>query len=481
MKPPFEKTHDITSVNFHARELEIFGQVLTDATAAAFPNEFPREGSRYDKVYVLFLSWEGDLLGVSREIAELRDVFRHSYHYNTEEWHIPNIRSHNSLVQRISEFLEDYEDRENLLIVYYAGHGCLNDDRQLVGACHATPTMKWLGIQNMLEQAESDVLILLDCCAGASSASEAGSGVTEVIAACGFETLAPGVSEHSFTRILIDELRYWCGNPSHSVAMLHMRLLAAMKHWKPRSSRTRDDERRKTPVHTLLGNQGHSRSIQLIPLPLRPPLLAELPVFPAERPSSQSSGSHGGSPGNSDGNNPDSSQSSTSHVWSDPDFRAPKVLISLALEEDQWLSPNAWAEWLENIPAKVKSACVEGVYRSYSTLMLLSIPVAAWDMLPEDPAVNFVGFVRPDNLLQNAPLKSLLGECSISGQAQTLPIPSDSSLQRVSEVEERQYTNNSSWHSLHPVEPKELVQRSFHSIQPKEMLNDNGCFDYFKD
>ena len=61
----------------------------------------------------------------------------------------------------------------------------------------------------MLQEAHSDVLILLDCCAAASSVVEAGSGVTEPKAACGFETVAPGVGQHSFTRSLIEELDFW--------------------------------------------------------------------------------------------------------------------------------------------------------------------------------------------------------------------------------------------------------------------------------
>lgn len=133
MKPPLSRTHDISSVNFHVRDLETFGQTLSCATAAAFPNETSGR-SRYDEAHVLFLSWMDDLLGVSKEIAELRDVFRQSYHYNTEEWHIPSNRSHNALVKHMSEFLDAHEDRKTLLIVYYAGHGRLNDDRQLVGA-----------------------------------------------------------------------------------------------------------------------------------------------------------------------------------------------------------------------------------------------------------------------------------------------------------------------------------------------------------
>ena len=50
----------------------------------------------------------------------------------------------------------------------------MNDDRQCVWACTESadaPTIQWSGLQSMLEHAESDVLILLDCCAAASSVS----------------------------------------------------------------------------------------------------------------------------------------------------------------------------------------------------------------------------------------------------------------------------------------------------------------------
>ena len=134
MKPSSSRTHDISSVNFHVRDLATFGETLTCATAAAFPTSVPSKRSRYIRVQVLLISWEEDLLGVSKEIAGLRDVFQRTYYYDTEEWQIPSIRSHNSLVRRLTDFLAAYEDRETLLIVYHAGHGRLNDDRQLIGA-----------------------------------------------------------------------------------------------------------------------------------------------------------------------------------------------------------------------------------------------------------------------------------------------------------------------------------------------------------
>ena len=250
----------------------------------------------------------------------------------------------------------------------------------------------------MLEQAESDVLILLDCCCGASSAAEAGNGVTEVIAACGFETWAPGVGQHSFTRTLIDELGYWSNDACQSVAMLHMRVLSSMKHIKPRTWNSIREEQRKTPIYSVLSNEGAPRSIELKPLTQRVPHVVELPTSSTVCPASAA--------GTLDHPLSGLTQHSLSQVWPDPEFKYPKVLISLALDEDQWLSTGRWAEWLSSVPAVATSAKVEGIYKSDSTLVLLSLPVAIWDMLPEDSAVKFLGFVRSENLMHAMDLAS---------------------------------------------------------------------------
>ena len=38
------------------------------------------------------------------------------------------------------------------------------------------------------------------------------------------------------------------------------------------------------------------------------------------------------------------------------------------------------------------------MYRSNSTLLLASVSIAIWDMLPDHPATNFVGFISSENL-----------------------------------------------------------------------------------
>ena len=49
MKPLLERTHDISFVKFHVRDLETFGATLTCATATTFPNKILEGGFRSDK------------------------------------------------------------------------------------------------------------------------------------------------------------------------------------------------------------------------------------------------------------------------------------------------------------------------------------------------------------------------------------------------------------------------------------------------
>ena len=261
-------------------------------------------------------------------------------------------------------------------------------------------TVQWSGLQNILEHAESDVLVLLDCCAAASWTSGAGSGVTEIIAACGFESWAPGVGEHSFTRSLIDELKYWARSHTLSVALLHNKVLSRIKYWKPRFGAIGDNERRKTPVYIVIANEGRQRSIELRPLKPEAPIIMEPPTTQKQNSHSGSSSSSGTDSIIIDEDVSMSSQSSLELVWLDPDFCSPKALISLALKEDQYLRIDDWVDWLRSVPALVKYARVDGKYKSGSPLLLLTIPIVIWDLLPADPAINFVGFVNSHNLIQ---------------------------------------------------------------------------------
>lgn len=94
----------------------------------------------------------------------------------------------------------------------------------------------------------------------------------------------------------------------------------------------------------------------------------------------------------------DSDPESLNACTTNGNYKIPHVLISLALEEDQGIiDAVSCRRWLGDFPALVKYATVEGVYRSYSTLVMLSVPVMIWDLLRGDPACSFVGFLVSPN------------------------------------------------------------------------------------
>ncbi|KAG4442442.1 hypothetical protein IFR05_002044 [Cadophora sp. M221] len=76
----------------------------------------------------------------------------------------------------------------------------------------------------------------------------------------------------------------------------------------------------------------------------------------------------------------------------------PHVLITLQLEEDQPLDAKQCARWLDNFPLLAKWVKVEAIFPSYSTLMILSVPMPIWDMLPDNPACCFIGYVTAPKL-----------------------------------------------------------------------------------
>jgi hypothetical protein len=239
-------------------------------------------------------------------------------------------------------------------------------------------------------------LLLLDCCFAASAAPIAGRAITETIAACGWEAIAPAPGRWSFTSALIEVLDEWIDH-SFSVAMLHSKVLSVLKHELPerRGQKKRKVECRRTPVYIHTSAEPGTPSINLSRLRSKesPEDKTKVGVqvgsdgqvsFEAENPQ----------------NKPDA-YSLDDLTSSEPtgNLKVPHVLISLALCEDQELELKACSEWLAAFPALAKYAKVKGVYRSHSTLIIASVPVIIWDLLPENRACSFIGYVTSDNLL----------------------------------------------------------------------------------
>ena len=222
-----------------------------------------------------------------------------------------------------------------------------------------------------------------------------------MIAACGFETWAPGVGRFSFTRGLIDELTRWSHNVTLSVATLHSKLLTYVKG-RRRFEPSTPYEERKTPIYVQLSNASGRKSITLSPLRTTASSSYELAgSLVQEEHSSISSAMSGDGQSSSNLGSSQTSQSSLGQMWPDEDFQHPRVLLSLQLEEDQRMLTTEWIEWVKSVPAIVKYTRIQGIYRSTSMLLLLTMPLALWDLLPKDPAATFIAFIQSKNLVQD--------------------------------------------------------------------------------
>jgi hypothetical protein len=203
------------------------------------------------------------------------------------------------------------------------------------GLCWIITTLKWM----------STWLYIIDACYSCSIAVES---PRETLAACAIEMKSDSRTKdlQSFTPAFCQTIR---ANPSPAtVAQIHARLIS---QWQNDS---KDNHLQTIPVHKAAASFD-TPSIILAP--------SNVP--------------------------PKSDQSDTA-----------KVLITVKL--DDRIPPNLaeWRNWLRRqIPSNVAEIGVEGVFEANPKVVLLRLPVAIWDMLPDHDAYSFVGYVRSSNLV----------------------------------------------------------------------------------
>jgi hypothetical protein len=169
------------------------------------------------------------------QLQEVNDLFRDRFHFRTEIVEL-DIRSkpQHQLNQRVTRFVESSDSPNNLLIVYYSGHGVYMDlenylqmrasmtrgyGSDLIQDAHAN----WNKVEEILrsEDVEADVLAIMDTCyssdltqrrpiasypaPGAVRSDQ--SRLFEVMSACGIDETTASPGPYSFTRALIDSLK----------------------------------------------------------------------------------------------------------------------------------------------------------------------------------------------------------------------------------------------------------------------------------
>ena len=57
------------------------------------------------------------------ELTRLKNVFESHFRFNTEQWDIPSLQSARALQTKLYDFQDAHQSEDELLIVYYNGHG----------------------------------------------------------------------------------------------------------------------------------------------------------------------------------------------------------------------------------------------------------------------------------------------------------------------------------------------------------------------
>ena len=226
-------------------------------------------------------------------------------------------------------------------------------------------TLNWSLIQPVLLGSEADVLMLLDCCYVASPERPTlttSRGTNEILAACGPEVGSTGLDRSSFTEVLAHELESGAvkcetmGKPLTAVG-LHRALVCENRSMFY------------APFYMRL-TKFDCESIILIPSPKR----------------ESSTNNH----------NSDHLPSGYSRP-SEPSARALLAIHTSKLPHpdpmtylrDEGLMP-LWINGTEAVR-------LEAVYSTNSTMVLVSVPIEVWNLIPDNDACRFVSLIRSKN------------------------------------------------------------------------------------
>ncbi|KAI1496139.1 hypothetical protein F5X99DRAFT_425013 [Biscogniauxia marginata] len=293
--------------------------------------------NRYASVSALLITWQDDDdPSVIAAVNELAEVFEKYYHFKLEIIKIPASASDGCtnpwrwLSRIINEFTDKSDTRDVLKIVYYNGYSYLDENREMVLASsrgrEKASTIRWSGIQQILEEACSDTLIIMDSAYYPSSKMVRQKGVLELIAASASEDYFSMLDRGSFTRTLADLLRTRAAQRlpnALTAAELHSKLLSIYP--KIIYDRHPDKDaimRFPSPLHMQISGNSRLPSITLSP-----------PQLP--------------------------------RTLSSPEMaRCPQLTFSIRMTEDA-LSLDSWTDWLRMMPEGIRDLKVEGPYHTF--------------------------------------------------------------------------------------------------------------------
>jgi hypothetical protein len=265
--------------------------------------------------------------------------------------------------------------------------------------------LKWEGIKYLLEDAQSDILLLLDCCAMQDAPTAGSNGVKQAIAAYGRDSIPQEIGGKIFTFSLIEALHKLSNGPPFNVQRLHEEIIAA-KH-------------QRGLEHSSLtnGNGQPSMAYERMPIAfnLTPGNLQTITLSPLT--AAQNASPSGSPDGDSNGQRPIHGDQGSSSSPPDLVFEEPRALLSLAFQGEPSHEMASFKSWLNSTPATGAKVTVEGMFQGPPMVMIISMPITVWTAIQGDGLCVFLGYVKSHNMLRE--YQKLVDVTTINNTAST--------------------------------------------------------------
>ncbi|KAL0466751.1 hypothetical protein QR685DRAFT_87048 [Neurospora intermedia] len=389
-------------------EFEAYARHLQDA--AMYIKMVKEQLVPHRSVSVLMLRWEEDL-SVEADMLLLEKVFRDRYNYSTEKWVIPTVPNPSiKLSYQMASFLEN-AGPDHLLIVYYAGHGFVGQDNHLYWACNArddAAKLKWDGVRCLFEDAQPEILLLLDTCAIKDSPPAGSHGTKQAIAAHTPEQSSREAGPRSFTATLADALTKLASGRPFSVQKLLDEIIILRQHESAQAiakmvngtAKLASPER--VPV-TFTLTPAKGRDIVLGPLKKE---VAQLQSPP------QSADVDGDAWRSTRDDQPLSATEVADLTFEE----SSRVLVCTTFVGDASADMGFFHQWLHNLPSVASKITVEGMFLGPPTMLLISMPLSIWNIVQHDKVCCFLGYISSHNMIH---LYQRLVKSAANGQPMT--------------------------------------------------------------
>jgi hypothetical protein len=257
-----------------------------------------------------------------------------------------------------------------------------------------------------LEDAQSDILLLLDTCAVADAPAAGSHGIKQAIAAYSPDHASREPGARSFTYYLIEALNKLGSGRPFSIQRLHEDIISQKHNLFLQQTTSLTNGNGKTPP-------AHER--MPVCFTLTPGSLQSIVMSPL---GSQGQGSHIASPLASPDNITQTEQKAVKiNSNSNLTFEEVRALVCTTFLGEPSQDMASFKQWLQNTPLAASKIAVEGMFHGPPTVLLVSMPIAVYNVIAADRTCGLLGYVNSHNMTTE--YQHLIGAISPTGKAAT--------------------------------------------------------------